>query len=138
MIEDSIFEYLERTKAVDYTLGVLAIVGPLIVAAILRWGQGRAFVENHRPDWWLGLVAGPLVYVLWRVYNAIMDAFGLDSVYALVLNASIFLCVGLALALARTWLWRSTRGAPPARISPQQRAATSDDGPTADLRVKGE
>ncbi len=106
MIEDSIFEYLERTRAVDYALGVLAVVGPLIVAAVLRWGQGRAFVERFRPDWWLGLIAGPLVYLLWRVYNAIMDAFGLDSLYALILNASIFVCVGLALALVRIWLWR--------------------------------
>ncbi|MCX7626066.1 MAG: hypothetical protein N2Z21_07640 [Candidatus Sumerlaeaceae bacterium] len=106
-MEDSFFEYLERTKAVDYTLALLAVVGPLMVAAMVRWGRRWRFVERVGPDWWLLLFAGPLAYLLWRVYNAIMDAYGLDSVDALLLNAAIFVCVGLALALARIWLWRN-------------------------------
>jgi hypothetical protein len=106
-MDESIFEYLERTRAVDYALAVLAVVGPLVVAAILRWGRSSRFVRHVGPDWWLWLVAGPLVFLLWRLYNSIMDRFGLDSVDALILNASLFLCVGLALALARIWLWRN-------------------------------
>lgn len=107
LMEESFFEYLERTHAVDYTLAALAVLGPLAVALVVRWGRGRSFVERNRPDLWLWLIAGPLVYGLWNIYNAIMDAFGLDSLYALILNASIFVCVGLMLALVRIWLWRA-------------------------------
>lgn len=124
-MEDSFFEYLERTKAVDHALALLAIVGPLLVGAMVRWGRKWRFVQQVGPDWWLLLFAGPLAYVLWRVYNAIMDAFGLDSVDALVLNAAIFVCVGLALALARIWLWRNYVPAP--AVAPEAPASGSED-----------
>ncbi len=105
-MEESLFEYLERTRAVDLALGVLAVVGPLLVAALQKWGRSWRFVRRVGPDWWLWLAAGPLVYVLWYVYNAIMDTYGLDNLYALILNVAIFMCVGLGLALVRISLWR--------------------------------
>lgn len=39
---------------------------------------------------------------LWLVYNAIEDAFGLDSIKALLINAALFIALGLAGRVA--WL----------------------------------
>lgn len=111
-LEESFFEFLERTRAVDKVLAVLAIVGPIAVAILVKVGRRWAWVGDRRPDWGLWLVAGPLVLALWRVHNAILDAFGVDSLYGLVFDACIFVCVGLAVALARIWLWRYVRPVP--------------------------
>jgi hypothetical protein len=129
-MEESIFEYLERTKAVDYALAAIAVLGPLLVAAVVMWGRRWRFVHERRPDWWLWLAAGPLLYLLWWVYNAIMDAYGLDNLYALILNAAIFVCVGLVLALARIWLWR-LYGSVPEPVA-QAPAATDGELPPPD------
>lgn len=45
----------------------------------------------------LGLYAaalGPYVFLLWRLYNAVEDALGLDSLKALAVNAALFAGAG--------------------------------------------
>lgn len=50
-------------------------------------------------------VFGPLAWLLWHVYNAIENAYGLDSVRALVINLILFVLVGVAFGLILR-LWR--------------------------------
>ena len=45
-----------------------------------------------------------LVGVLWRVYNAITDRIGLDSVANLAVNFGLFIIVGIACGLGWTML----------------------------------
>ena len=87
---------------VEWATIALALATPVL--ALLAWGallsRGRRDVRHSR-GFWLAALAGPLVLVLWRVYNAIEDRFGLDSLAALGLNALIFLGLGLGVGL---WL----------------------------------
>jgi len=85
--------------------GLLAAVAAATVAAgaligLLAWRRGRGALLGC-PAFWIGAFSGPLILALWRLYNAIEDRFGLDSLVALGLNAAIFLSVGAALGL---WL----------------------------------
>jgi len=57
----------------------------------------------------LGLLcgaSGPAVLGLWRVYNAIVDHYGLDSVTGLLINLGLFAAIGLLLGLAVAAMWR--------------------------------
>lgn len=49
---------------------------------------------------------GPAVWAAWRVYNAVEDAFGLDSAAALVLNLVLFVICGFAIGFVGSRLWR--------------------------------
>jgi hypothetical protein len=53
-------------------------------------GAGRGLV---------GGLVGPLIWLLWRVTNAIQDRMGLDSVAALFVNFAIFIGMGLAVGI---------------------------------------
>jgi hypothetical protein len=57
--------------------------------------------------WRAGFIVllGPLLYGAWRMYNAIEDHWGLDSVRALEINAAIFVVGGVAIGLAARRLW---------------------------------
>jgi hypothetical protein len=45
-------------------------------------------------------LAGPLIWLLWRMYNGIIGIFGLDSVKGLLLNLGLFVVIGLVIGLA--------------------------------------
>lgn len=66
----------------------LAIAGPLI-------GAGIGWVRGRRPL--TGLLWGLLLtanWVLWRIYNAITDRLGLDTVRNLLVNLALFVALG--------------------------------------------
>jgi hypothetical protein len=94
---------LERVLAVLSLAALLASAG-LVIAARLRRSPfpGRAAAAAG---------AGILLYPLWLVYNRIEDAFGLDSVTALVLNLALFSVIGVAGGLVLRRLDRSDRDA---------------------------
>jgi hypothetical protein len=76
---------------------LLALAVGLPIAGLLvglGWGavRRRALI-GALEGLGVGLL-GPGVWVLWRVYNAIEDHYGLDSVKALLINLTLFLCVG--------------------------------------------
>lgn len=79
----------------------LSGLGAGAVLGILR----RSFARDF-----LGGVAvallGPVVWLLWRVYNAVENAFGLDSVKALVVNLMVFVIAGFAIGAAGARLRR--------------------------------
>ena len=58
-------------------------------------------------------VWGPLLLCLWLLFNKIMDAYGLDSVEGLLINAAIFLAVGLVVGILLRWI-KANDARPPA------------------------
>jgi len=63
----------------------------------------------------LGLLcgaSGPAILGLWRVYNAIVDHYGLDSVTGLLINLGLFAAIGLLLGLAVAVVWRRLAAVP--------------------------
>ena len=84
---------------IEILLAILAGLTP--VCALAAWGASKpkivAAMPNLRLFWLLG-ASGPLIWVLWRAYNTIEDALGLDSMLAIGINAGLFLRVGTAIA----------------------------------------
>lgn len=103
-MEETFFEMLERTRAVDRLLFWLAVLSPLVVAGFAAWLRHRPMVTRHRHRWVLACLAAPALLVLWKVYNAVVDKYGLDSLFALFVNVGVFaaaamLATGLRLVL---------------------------------------
>jgi 4-amino-4-deoxy-L-arabinose transferase-like glycosyltransferase len=99
-MEESIYDWMERTRFVDLLLMWCALLLPLAVAGLAFALRGRPAVTCHRHHWVMGLLAAPLLLLLWRVYNAIADHYGLDSVVGFAVNAAIFAVSAVLLALA--------------------------------------
>lgn len=79
-------EMITRPQANMLILGLCAIG---VVLAMLGWK-----VVRSREVTAYGVVL-VLSEPLWLIYNAIEDAFGLDSIKALLINAALFIGVGL-------------------------------------------
>lgn len=75
-------------KQVDTLFLALAIAGPLMGAGIGWLRDKRAFTGLL---WGLLLTAN---WVLWRIYNAITDQLGLDTVRNLLVNLALFVVLG--------------------------------------------
>jgi len=63
----------------------------------------------------LGLLcgaSGPAVFGLWRLYNAIVNHYGLDSITGLLVNLGLFAAIGLLLGLAAAGAWRRLAAVP--------------------------
>ncbi|MFB3881176.1 MAG: hypothetical protein ACE149_07925 [Armatimonadota bacterium] len=88
-------EQAERAiTALTYALPAAGVVlGALIGALRKRIGRGLL----------TGLVcglSGPAIWLLWRMYNAIVGIYGLDSVRGLLVNLALFVAIGLVIGLA--------------------------------------
>lgn len=92
-------ELITRPQANMLILGI-SILG--VVLALLGW-------KLIRSREWTGYgVILALIEPLWLVYNAIEDAFGLDSIKALLINAALFIALGFAGRFAwQKWVGRS-------------------------------
>jgi hypothetical protein len=75
-------------KQVDTLFLALAIAGPLMGAGI-GWAKSRRALTGLL--WGLLLTAN---WILWRVYNAITDRLGLDTVRNLLVNLALFVVLG--------------------------------------------
>lgn len=75
-------------KQVDALFLTLAIAGPLIGAAVGWWRRRRPLSGML---WGLLLTAN---WTLWRIYNAITDRLGLDTVRNLLVNVTLFVVIG--------------------------------------------
>ncbi|MCS6949428.1 MAG: hypothetical protein RMM06_04805 [Armatimonadota bacterium] len=92
-------------QQVDRVFLILAIVGPLVGAAV-GWARGRRTLQ--------GLLWGMLLtanWLLWRVYNAITDRLGLDTVRNLLVNLALFVTLGVVAGFLAAW--RVKRGTTP-------------------------
>ena len=97
-------ELISRAQA-DVFFGVVLVLG-LIGGPTAFWLARR---RGNRSPGFVGLAAGgPLVLVgvLWRIYNAITDRLGLDTVLNLAVNLALFVLIGLACGFA----WRRVAG----------------------------
>ncbi len=80
-----------------------AAAGAIAGAVRGRVGRGLA----------IGLLcglAGPAVWLLWRMYNGIVGSYGLDSVKGLLVNLALFACIGLAIGALLGFVWRRQGG----------------------------
>lgn len=102
----SVYDWMERVGLVDWVLLGFAVAGPGSCALLAAAFRRRPFVTSHRPHWVLAALAGPLLYILWKVYNVVVDSWGLDSVAGLGVNAALFAGVALAVACLKLWLER--------------------------------
>ncbi|MBN2054633.1 hypothetical protein JW905_06910 [bacterium] len=59
----------------------------------------------------LGLI-GPLLLGLWKLYNAITNVLGLDTVKNLLVNLAVFIVIGIVLGIALSFLPRRTATTP--------------------------
>lgn len=103
-MEESIYEVMERTQIVDKILLVFAVAVPIILA--LHYRLFRNMKLSPRMARWRVLcgVGAPSLYFLWRMFNAIADYYGLDSVFGLFVNAVLFALIGLAFCALDIWL----------------------------------
>jgi hypothetical protein len=102
-----------RSQA-DLLFTVLPVVG-LITGATAGWLARRGKRDAVSA---IALWGGPLVLIgiLWRVYNAITDRIGLDSVANLAVNFVLFVVVGGIVGLVWTNLAARRETQPPASV----------------------
>lgn len=99
-MHETFFEMLERTHAIDWVLGAMVVVGPVAVGLLWRWLRVRPAFQRHAHSFIIAATAGPFIYAMWRIYNGIMNHFGLDSVRGLLLSAAVFLIAGTLAGVA--------------------------------------
>jgi len=88
---------------------VLALAALVVVAGLTAGAILGLLRRPFAPKFLGGAAAallGPAAWLLWRAYNAVEDAFGLDSVKALVVNLVVFVIAGLAIGAAGARLRR--------------------------------
>jgi hypothetical protein len=68
---------------------ILVLCGIGVVLALLGW---KVFRSREATGYGVILI---LSEPLWFIYNVIEDAFGLDSIKALLINAALFIGIGL-------------------------------------------
>ncbi len=78
-----------------YLFIILALLTPAGVGVYFLLMRGKNLSPVMRL-WLIAVaIAGPLNLILWIVYNAIENVFGLDSVVALLINLALFLAVAV-------------------------------------------
>jgi uncharacterized membrane protein len=91
---------------------VLAVALPALGIGVGLW-YGRR--EGRRRGALYGSLVGligPLNLILWRVYNGITDAVGLDTVRNLVINLVLFVVVGALIGVGAGFAIRRSGAAP--------------------------
>jgi len=103
-------EFLLSPKLVSL-LGWILFFGTPLGAAVAWavWRVRRGDLTGNALFWIIGL-SGPLLSVLWRVFNSIEDYFGLDSLIALLLNLVLFAAIGVSLSGIAKWTLRGGAG----------------------------
>jgi len=100
---------------------ILAVLSPLVgfVVGVFRRSGGLDRVGAPRIGICIGLV-GPANWLLWKLYNALTDRNGLDTVRNFAVNLAVFLTIGLAIGVVA------------GRIHRPDPEATGPDTPQAD------
>jgi hypothetical protein len=106
------FREIVDAGAVGQFFALLAILAPLLglgVGAALG-ARKQAVVAGALRGGVIGLL-GPLNWLLWKVYNALTDRNGLDSVPNLEVNLALFVVVGAGIGVG-VGLWQRRHAAP--------------------------
>lgn len=105
---------LVTTEQAERALVLLAAALPILglLVGLIAGAARRRLAMGLRHGFVSGLL-GPALWVMWRVYNLIMNRYGLDSVRGLLINLALFVGVGLAVGwMAIVLRRRSERAAP--------------------------
>ncbi len=108
-MEESIFEWMEQVRLVDRVLFALALAGPPIVATTVAILRRRPVVTMFRDRWVMSALSMPALFIMWVVYNAIVDRWGLDSVAGLGVNVLVFAAAAMAAVGLKLWLEKRLR-----------------------------
>jgi hypothetical protein len=111
-------------EQMDRLFLVLAIAAPIVGAAI---GAALARRDKPGPGALRGLLIGllgPANLVMWKVYNALTDRMGLDTVKNLLVQLGLFVGLGVVVGLAAGFVMRNR--AP--RVHVEETAETAGDG----------
>jgi len=101
---------LVTVEQAEHVVGVAAAALPVAGVAVgALVGALRRRLASHAAVGLLCGLTGPAVLLLWRVYNAVIGRYGLDSVKALVINLALFAGVGTAAGLAIGFATRRRR-----------------------------
>ena len=96
----------------------LAVVTPVAGVVLAVWAErrvprgagGRRRGLTRNPLFWVLSASGPLLGILWIVFNAIENSLGLDSIVGFLIVIGLFCVVGFGLSLflwyGRHWLRR--------------------------------
>ncbi len=87
--------------SVEKGMALLAVGGPLVGLIIgIVLGAHEHYTQRKAVAGLLVGAVGTAIYGLWRLYNVITDALGLDSVANLVLQVIMFAFLGAMLGVA--------------------------------------
>ena len=117
---------VEQAERAIRMVAVALPVAGAAVGAIVGAVRGRA-ARGVAIGLLCGL-AGPAVWLLWRMYNGIVGSYGLDSVKGLLVNLALFACIGLAVGAVIGFLWRRQGGAAPERRDSAREAQGGPSG----------
>ena len=100
-------------EQVGRVFAILAIALPPLCMLCGWWYGGRRGIRRLGAVYGLlfGLL-GPLNWALWRMYNAITDAVGLDTVRNLAINLVVFLVIGVLVGVGAGYAIRRMPAAP--------------------------
>ena len=98
---------VEQTERAIAIMAVVFPSGGLLIGAILGVAR-RSFVRHIIAGLFCGLF-GPAIWLLWRMYNGIVGAYGLDSVRGLLVNLVLFVGIGLVVGIGIGLVRRQAR-----------------------------
>jgi hypothetical protein len=102
-----VLDLILNESNINRLIAAAAIILPLGCIAFYIILRRRLAAQPAGKVWVAAIgIFGPLVWVLWHVYNAIENAYGLDSVRGLVINLVLFIAVGVIFGLMLR-LWRN-------------------------------
>jgi len=113
---------VEQAEQVIRFCAVALPAAGLVVGALVGARRRRAFAGLA-----MGLLcglAGPAALLMWRIYNAVMGRYGLDSVRALLINLALFAMVGVMAGLTIGYVARRRRADPPRADAPASRSSS--------------
>jgi flagellar biosynthesis protein FlhB len=93
--ESAMMKLILNESFVNFLFFVLAFLTPSIVVVLVAGLRKKIWTGEARLWLVLAAAAGPVNLLLWIIYNAIENAYGLDSVRALLLNLLFFLLLGI-------------------------------------------
>lgn len=119
-MDQSIFSIMEQNRIIDRLLFWSAIFLPVFVAGLALTLKNESIVTKNRHRWVLASLAAPGLLILWNIYNAVTDRYGLESVKALVINSIIFIIAAIIVTALRIILRALLTTPPPPPAITQQ------------------